>query len=572
MTTYNYDAVGNLQNFTYPNGVVHAYTYDALNRLTQMGSSKNSSSAISNYVYTLGAAGNRTSVAELTGRTVSYAYDSLYRLTSETVTADLNNKNGVVTYTYDSVRNRKTLNSTLPPAGATNYTYDADDRLAADQYDADGNTVGSTGITNTYDFENHLITHGGVSVVYDGDGNRVAETVGGITTNYLVDTVNPTGYAQVFDELQSNTVMRTYAYGLERIDEDQKLNGTWKASFYGYDGHGSVRQLTNSAGAVTDTYDYDAFGNLINSTGTTPNNYLFAGEQYDGALGLYYNRARYLNTTTGRFWSVDTYEGDPESPPSLHKYIYAGDNPIDRVDRSGNDFDLGSLTTALGVIGTISAISNISVAGVISAAYGSYPDAVAFGWFAALGGNYFAGIGGYEIVFAPRLQKEAASWWGGFEGAVGAPLSASDFAHEAHGSHKEFGMFIAWYWNVNNLDPENFLLSAITAGTGFYGYEFTPGGATAMLTGQILYNSGVPEVGVFGIGGRELPLPGSFEAFPVSEGSMAGQVAAYEAAYSTIATARSGGVINHATGAAASVLNAGIGAGWVTKTYGRPRQ
>ena len=51
------------------------------------------------------------------------------------------------------------------------------------------------------------------------------------------------------------------------------------------------------------TYDYDAFGNLIHSTGSTPNNYLFAGEQFDPDLNLYYNRARYLNTTTGRFWS-----------------------------------------------------------------------------------------------------------------------------------------------------------------------------------------------------------------------------------------------------------------------------
>jgi len=53
------------------------------------------------------------------------------------------------------------------------------------------------------------------------------------------------------------------------------------ASFYGYDGHGSVRQLTNAAGSITDSYDYDAFGNLVNQTGSTPNNYLFAGEQYD---------------------------------------------------------------------------------------------------------------------------------------------------------------------------------------------------------------------------------------------------------------------------------------------------
>ncbi len=45
-------------------------------------------------------------------------------------------------------------------------------------------------------------------------------------------------------------------------------------SFYGYDGFGTVHQLTNSAGAVTDTYEYDAFGNKVNSTGTTPN-YLY---------------------------------------------------------------------------------------------------------------------------------------------------------------------------------------------------------------------------------------------------------------------------------------------------------
>jgi len=46
---------------------------------------------------------------------------------------------------------------------------------------------------NSYDFENHLITHGGVTIVYDGDGNRVSETVAGPTTNYLVDTGNSTG-------------------------------------------------------------------------------------------------------------------------------------------------------------------------------------------------------------------------------------------------------------------------------------------------------------------------------------------------------------------------------------------
>src|SRR5438876_3967644 len=76
----------------------------------------------------------------------------------------------------------------------------------------------------------------------------------------------------------------------------------------------------NVVGSVV-TYDYDAFGNLIHSTGTTPNNYLFSGEQFDPELNLYYNRARYLNVSTGRFWSMDTFEGTSSDPTSLHKYL-----------------------------------------------------------------------------------------------------------------------------------------------------------------------------------------------------------------------------------------------------------
>lgn len=283
-TTYGYDVVGNLQSYTYPNGVVTSYSYDQLNRLKQMGSTAQST-PISSYTYTLGPAGNRTSVAELSGRTVNYGYDSLYRLTSEAITADPHSKNGTVAYTYDSVGNRQQMSSTLSAVPGGLFNYNANDQLTIDTYDNDGNTVASGGVQNTYDFENHFIQHGLLTTVYDGDGNRVSETIGGATTNYLVDTQNPTGYAQVVEEMQNGAVTRTYSYGLQRINETQSS----VASFYGYDGHGSVRFLANSAGVVTDTYDYDALGNLISHTGTTPSNYLFAGEQYDPATELYYN-------------------------------------------------------------------------------------------------------------------------------------------------------------------------------------------------------------------------------------------------------------------------------------------
>jgi RHS repeat-associated protein/uncharacterized repeat protein (TIGR01451 family) len=348
-TTYAYDNVGNLQSVTYPNGVVHNYTYDTRNRLKNLGVNGTVSGApgaIAGYAYTLDAAGHRTSVTELSGRTVNYGYDNLYRLTSEALSCGTANPGcaggstflGAVNYTYDAVGNRKQMSSTLAPIPAGLFNYDANDRFTAgDTYDNDGNTVSSGGVANVYDFENHLIQQGGVSIKYDGDGNRIFKTVAGATTGYLLDDRNPTGYVQVLDEVQSGAITRSYVYGLELIEQD-RINSTRQSTSYNvYDGHGSVRALTDMAGAVTDTYDYDAFGNIIHSTGSTPNVYLFAGEQFDPNLHLYYNRARYLNVTTGRFWSIDTFEGDDESPISLHKYLYSHGDPLNNIDPSGNE-------------------------------------------------------------------------------------------------------------------------------------------------------------------------------------------------------------------------------------------
>ncbi|MGA8089064.1 MAG: RHS repeat-associated core domain-containing protein [Terracidiphilus sp.] len=89
--------------------------------------------------------------------------------------------------------------------------------------------------------------------------------------------------------------------------------------------------------AITDTYDYDAFGNKINSTGSTPNNFLYRGEAYDSDLGLYYLRARYYNPLTGRFMSRDPENGQIKVPSSLHKYLYAGGDPVNGWDPTGRE-------------------------------------------------------------------------------------------------------------------------------------------------------------------------------------------------------------------------------------------
>ncbi|NJK78764.1 MAG: hypothetical protein HC893_01835 [Chloroflexaceae bacterium] len=41
----------------------------------------------------------------------------------------------------------------------------------------------------------------------------VQQTVGGVTTTYLVDAQNPTGYAQIVEEAGAGTVQRTLTYG-----------------------------------------------------------------------------------------------------------------------------------------------------------------------------------------------------------------------------------------------------------------------------------------------------------------------------------------------------------------------
>lgn len=330
-TTYTYDPASNLGTVTYANGVESAMTYDALNRISGL------STQSTGYLYQRGPSGHLTGATELNGRTLTWNYDSIYRLTNESIASDPTNNNGSVSYSLDPVGNRLSDSSTISGINSVAGTFNADDELSTETYDANGNTLSTGGKSFTYDGENHLtsMNGGAVTIVYDGDGNRVAKTVNGVTTKFLVDDLNPTGYPQVVEELVGGAVTRQYTYGLQRISENQIVSNTWMQSFYDYDGGGNVRQLTDVTGAVTDTYEYDAFGNALTTTGTTRNVYLYRGEQYDPDLGLYYLRARYYNSNTGRFMSRDPQDGQPEDSASLHKYLYADGDPVNLMDPTG---------------------------------------------------------------------------------------------------------------------------------------------------------------------------------------------------------------------------------------------
>ena len=264
-TTYSYDGASNVGTVTYPNGVKAQYSYDALNRVTGLAASS-SAAEVGGYTYQRGPTGNLTDASELNGRAVTWSFDGIYRLTNEAISGDpVAQNNGSVGYGLDPVGNRTSASSTISGLTPVSGAFNADDEFQAptESYDANGNVTASGGKTFSYDAQNEIVSMNGgaVQMLYDGDGNRVAKTVtaGGVTTTtqYLVDDVNPTGYPQVVDELTNGAVSRTYTYGLDRISEDQIVSNAWTPSFYSYDGMGSVRQLTNSAGAVTDTFEYD---------------------------------------------------------------------------------------------------------------------------------------------------------------------------------------------------------------------------------------------------------------------------------------------------------------------------
>jgi RHS repeat-associated protein len=106
------------------------------------------------------------------------------------------------------------------------------------------------------------------------------------------------------------------------------------------------------------------------------------GEQYDPDLGLYYLRARFYDSVSGRFWSADSWEGDENSPLTLHKYLYTEGNPINRVDPSGKfGVVFGGSTISISLGAYLSATAASFVVGKATEAAVSYSIAGDFGYF-----------------------------------------------------------------------------------------------------------------------------------------------------------------------------------------------
>jgi RHS repeat-associated protein len=87
----------------------------------------------------------------------------------------------------------------------------------------------------------------------------------------------------------------------------------------------------NENNQAISSYDYDAWGNPMNSTVSEESAYRYTGREYDDETGLHNFRARLYDSTLMRFYQVDPAE--QYSTP----YVYCGNNPITLTDPTGRN-------------------------------------------------------------------------------------------------------------------------------------------------------------------------------------------------------------------------------------------
>jgi len=200
-------------------------------------------------------------------------------------------------------------------------------------YDPAGNMIRAGNATYTYDAANRMVRYtdpqsrASGSYAYNGTGARYAQTVNGVTTTYLLDL--NAGLTQVLGETTGNEDS-WYLLGLDVIAQQQ--NGTW--GYFGYDGLGSVRQITDSDGLVQYAANYDPYGLPIEQGGLLGSAFGFTGEQTD-ANNLIYLRARYYSPALGIFQSKDPFAGWMTRAMSRNGYSYVEGNPVNYTDPSG---------------------------------------------------------------------------------------------------------------------------------------------------------------------------------------------------------------------------------------------
>ncbi len=377
ITTYFYNPAGSVEQIIYPNGNIAEYSYNALNRLKELTNWKDEdrveAERLSRFKYTHYADGQRASAIEADGTLISWSYDNLNRLTVEDYDAPGTADDYYENYEFDLCGNRKFIKGLLEQI-IVEYSYNELDQLEFEdyttsqdytyQYDDNGSLIrkyyGDSGDPcdqYSYNLRNRLsffTPNGGDTVAYEynTDGVLVEKQVGSSNPVIsLIDPYNPTGYPHAFKQKQAGQSDIVYILGNDAIGQAE---GTDSPVFYIYDGHGSVRNLSNSSGSVLENYHYSGYGKLLSNSDTPSIEVLYAGQVYDWDIDFYNNWHRWYDPYTGRFNRMDDYAGSPQDPISLHKYLYCHANPINGTDPSGK-FTLPGITFAHSIAAKIRA-------------------------------------------------------------------------------------------------------------------------------------------------------------------------------------------------------------------------
>jgi len=168
---------------------------------------------------------------------------------------------------------------------------------------------------------------------YNANNRRATKVSGSTVTNHLWDEVNDT---ILMDTNVSGTPTAVYTNEPGQFGGLISERQGGQSQYYHFDVIGSTRQLTNSTGQVTDSYLYDAFGNTVQSTGTSVVPYHFvgrAGYYYDAELAEYYVRARHYAPQPARWLSEDPVQYEA-GDSNLYRYVL--DNPTNATDPPGN--------------------------------------------------------------------------------------------------------------------------------------------------------------------------------------------------------------------------------------------
>ena len=217
----------------------------------------------------------------------------------------------------------------------------------AAMYDGDNNRVFE--LDNTYKWED---CYGDEVLIPENqrteDGNSPKEQLAslvkggsnakGYTLTEYINDINRENTEVLTEYGADEKVRQAYTYGESGIGERISVDKSTESSYYLYDGRNSVTGILTETANLTNSYQYDPYGNLTSGTADGVNYYGYNGESTNVKTGLQYLRARYYNAENGTFTTEDSDLGTTENPLTRNRYAYTSNNPVNYDDPTGHSW------------------------------------------------------------------------------------------------------------------------------------------------------------------------------------------------------------------------------------------